>query len=136
MTTRARIGWEASAAAVTVAVLAAAGGNGPYPVWVDLMVYAAAASMAVYLTVRALDWRAHRQQETDPADRADVQTREEALREAADWTITARPEDDYAGRSLTPAAVRREALMRSGLDFTEQEAADMLAARLRHRGYA
>ena len=125
---------QLAAAAVVVLVLALVGG-GRYPLWVDLMVYAAA-GLAAATAVRQLAERAERRRlAPDPADRPDPVTRAQALTEAADWVITARPREDFHGHTLTPEMVQREALMRSGLHVDPDEAARALADRLRFRGY-
>jgi hypothetical protein len=76
-----------------------------------------------------------RRHSPDPADRRDHQARRVAVTEAADWVITCRPEDDYAGRTLTPDMVQREAQIRAGLTLTPEEAARALHERLIFRGY-
>jgi len=129
-------------AAVVVLVLALTGG-GRYPLAVDLAVYAAGAAMGAVLgshlhggaeyVARALAAREDRRQ--DPADRPENVTRDQALTEAADWVITGRPAEDHNGRTLTPAMVQREALMRSGLEVSHTDAAFALDSRLHFRGY-
>lgn len=108
--------------------------GGHYALPVDLVVYAVSALAVFALVDRVAS--AGRREDPDPADRADVQTREEALREAADWAITGRPESDPPARTVTAAMVQREAFMRSGLEVTEEEARAVLGDRLRFRGYA
>ncbi|MFF3617547.1 hypothetical protein [Streptomyces sp. NPDC002580] len=71
----------------------------------------------------------------DPADRRDHQARRLAITEAADWVITGRPDDDFAGRTLTPDMVQREAQIRAGLILTAEEAARALHERLIFRGF-
>jgi hypothetical protein len=125
---------QLGAAAAVVLVLAVVGG-GRYPLPVDLMVYAAA-GLAAATAVRQLAERAERRRlAPDPVDRPDPVSRAQALTEAVDWVITARPREDFHGRTLTPEMVQREALMRSGLEVETDEAARALAERLRFRGY-
>ncbi|MFJ9427990.1 hypothetical protein [Streptomyces sp. NPDC101249] len=119
------------AAAVLVLVLALAGG-GRYPLYVDLAVYAACAAMAA-TGVGQLD-AAYRKRR-HPGDVPEEVTFADALREAADWVITARPADDFHGLTLTAAMVQREAFMRSGLEVPYADAALVLTERLRFRGY-
>lgn len=125
---------QLAAAAVVVLVLALAGG-GRYPLYVDLAVYAAGAAMAATAVAQLYRALAERQDRRHPDDVPEPATRAQALTEAADWVITARPRDDYPGRTLTAAMVQREALMRSGLEVGPDEAARVLADRLRFRGY-
>lgn len=135
MTRRTLAALQLTSAAVVVATLAYVGG-GRYPLPVDLIVYATAALATATAVRLAADGAVNRRQEApDPADRPAVQTRAEALQEAADWVITARPEIDPGARTVTPAAVQREAFMRSGLEVTNSEARTILADRLRFRGY-
>lgn len=121
-------------AAVVVLVLALTGG-GRYPLWVDLGVYAAGAAMSA-AAVAQLHRAAHdRRMRRHPADLPEDVTRDQALTEAADWVITGRPADDFNGRTLTPAMVQREVLMRSGLEVSHTDAAFALDSRLHFRGY-
>lgn len=120
-------------AAVVVLVLALAGG-GRYPLAVDLAVYAAGAAMAA--TAVAQLGAAHaRRKRRHPDDVPEPVDRAQALTEAADWVITARPREDFHGLTLSAAMVQREALMRSGLEVGEAEAAAVLSRRLAFRGY-
>lgn len=127
---------QLGAAVVVVLVLALAGG-GRYPLWVDLAVYAAGAAMAATAVAQlgAAHDRRKRRHPADPADQPAYLTRAQALTEAADWVITARPREDPTGRTLTPGMVQGEAWHRSGHDVTEEEAAAALHARLVFRGY-
>ena len=132
-------------AAVVVLVLALAGG-GRYPLYVDLMVYAAGAAMGAvlgsyvhfggeYVAHALASWLESREDRRHPDDIPEEVTRAQALTEAADWVITARPREDFHARALTPEMVQREALMRSGLEVSRSDAAFALASRLHFRGY-
>ncbi|WP_371584566.1 hypothetical protein [Streptomyces sp. NBC_01314] len=125
---------QLGAAAVVVLVLALAGG-GRYPLWVDLAVYAAGGAMAAVAVAQLHQAAADRRKRRHPADLPEDVTRDQALTEAADWVITGRPADDFNGRTLTPAMVQREALMRSGLEVSHTDAAFALDSRLHFRGY-
>lgn len=96
----------------------------------------ALASIVLALAVGALaDLARRRRTAPGPADRPEDVTRDQALTEAADWVITGRPAEDHHGRTLTPAMVQREALMRSGLEVSHTDAAFALDSRLHFRGY-
>lgn len=125
---------QLAAAAVVVLVLALAGG-GRYPLAVDLGVYVAGAAMAAVAVAQLHQAAADRRKRRHPDDVPENVTRDQALTEAADWVITGRPADDYNGRTLTPAMVQREVLMRSGLEVSHTDAAFALDSRLHFRGY-
>lgn len=133
MSRRAVLAWQLGAAVAVVVLLAVVGG-GRYPLAVDLAVYLSAGLMAATGVRQLTEWHTRRREAADPQDRAHVQTRDEALTEAADWVITGSQSLNPAA-TVTPDMVQTEARMRSGLDVEWDEAARVLLDRLVFRGY-
>lgn len=116
------------AAAAAVAVMAAVAGA-QQPLVVRLLAYAAAAAFAAWGVAWVVDGS-----EQGRARRA-AEIRHAQILQAVDIVITSRSEADYYAKTIRPADVCRVAAERHGLDVDEQEAGEILARRIRYRGY-